>query len=59
MVDVKIGCLSIIDIYSGGGIKMVKGRIISGANASHRQNCKAGNCKPGNGKSEFGLPFFE
>jgi hypothetical protein len=40
------------------GLKVVKGRIISGANASHRQNCKAGNCKPGTGKSEFGLPFF-
>jgi hypothetical protein len=30
MVDIKIGCLSIIDIYSGGGIKVIIRRKIIG-----------------------------
>jgi hypothetical protein len=39
MVDVKIGLLSIIDIYSGGGFKVDHSKgVFSVVNASHQQS---------------------
>jgi hypothetical protein len=43
MVDMKIGLLSFIDIYSGGGIKVVIRRKISGGKfVSHANYCTVG-----------------
>jgi hypothetical protein len=35
MGNMKIGLLSFIDIYSGGGIKVINGRSFSGVSTSH------------------------
>jgi hypothetical protein len=58
MVNVNGGHISDINIYSSGGIKMIKGKSFSGVSASHKQNCTARNRQTGKGKSGRGLPFF-
>ena len=57
MVDVKIGLLSIIDIYSGGGVKVVAGRFL-GCKCISQAKLHCG--KPPNGKRQVGirLAFF-
>jgi hypothetical protein len=58
MLDVKIGCLSIIDIYSGDGIKVITDSF-HGVSEYHKQNCTVRIRQKKKGKLGFCLPFFE
>jgi hypothetical protein len=53
MVDVKIGCLSFIDIYSGGGNKVFIRRKINGGKCISQ--AKLHRWKPPNGKRQVGI----
>jgi len=57
MVDVKIGCLSFIDIYSGDGFKVITGRFYERKCISTAKLYSETHQKE-KGMSGFILPFF-